>query len=211
MTTNDFVHINNGKQLADPNGNYLGECVSLWKQYELQVNGIDPADLYVPDDGAKNIWYKTTPAMLKHFDKVTGSPQIGDTVIYDGNYGDVAIYIGNGNVFGQLGTPVFKPAAIRPVGNPLGYLRLKGASQGETMANLSRGELLKCGQVFWGKKLTDAQIANYSKREALDMFHGFLNDPQTEEYIQAITALNSKLSAGSPPATVLKPGTYKVN
>lgn len=132
MTLIDFIANNRRKVLSDPSGNYPNECVSLWKQYQLQVNGIDPIDLYVPDDRAKNIWFKTTPAMLKHFDKVN-TPAIGDTAVYDGNYGDVAIYIGNGKVFGQLGTPVFKPADIRPLGKPLGYLRLRGSPQGEDM------------------------------------------------------------------------------
>lgn len=131
MTLNDFVANNKGEQLADPSGGYKGECVSLWKQFELQVNGIDPADLYVPSGAAKNIWYETTPSMFKHFNKDSGGPQIGDTVVYDGNLGDVAIYIGNNQVFGQLGTPVFQPAAIRPIGSPLGFLRLIG--QGDDM------------------------------------------------------------------------------
>lgn len=130
MTLAQYVTVNDGKVVKEPMGvtSLDGECVSLWKDEEMKVHSIPYIDLFVPDGRAKNIWKLTTPAMLKHYSKipVTQSPQVGDTVVYDGVYGDVALYIGNGQVFGQLGTPVFKPAAKRPIGNPIGYLRLKG-------------------------------------------------------------------------------------
>lgn len=135
MTVLDWYPPLVGMQVADPAGQFLGECVSFWKKFYVEEQGIPYADLYVPDGRAKNIWLKFDDPSTKidqYFDKV-GSPEVGDTVVYDGNYGDVALYIGNGQVVGQYGTPVFKPVAVRPLnqpGNPLGFLRLKGVSPG---------------------------------------------------------------------------------
>lgn len=133
MTLGDFVNQYSGQKIPDNHGNYPGECVSLVKRYAQEVLGVPNADsvLYVPDDKAKNMWYKFTPAMEQYFDKVT-SPQPGDIAVYDvGLYGDVAVVTNSSQVFGQYGTPVFTPASERGIKEPsvpIGYLRLKGDS-----------------------------------------------------------------------------------
>lgn len=127
MTTIEWAKQRIGQQIADPKGLYLGECVSFFKACCVDVLGMPYEDLFAPGGGAKNLWLQFTPALAKHFDKVS-DPLPGDWAIYDGSYGDVALFMGGGQVIGQLGTPVFKPVAIRAVGSPLGYLRVKGAN-----------------------------------------------------------------------------------
>jgi len=144
MSANAWANQYLGQQIADNSGNYRGECVSFIKRYAQEAQDVPNADsvLYVPEDKAKNMWLKFTPAMAKYYDKVN-VPKVGDIAVYNGTkYGDVAVYIGSGRVAGQLGTPVFKPVAIRPVGSPIGYLRRKGnMNQGDVIANIRRGLL----------------------------------------------------------------------
>ena len=144
MSANAWANQYLGQQIADNSGNYRGECVSFIKRYAQEAQNVPNADsvLYVPEDKAKNMWLKFTPAMAKYYDKVN-VPKVGDIAVYNGGqYGDVAVYIGGGKVVGQLGTPVFRPVAIRPVGSPIGYLRRKGnMNQGDVIANIRRGLL----------------------------------------------------------------------
>lgn len=131
MTTlGQFVDQYQGQQLVDNQGRFKGECVSLVKRYAQEVQGISNADavLYVVDDLAKNMYLNPTTTELQYYATLppTTEPQVGDIAVYDGREGDVAVYIGNNQVFGQLGNPVYKLAAVRPLGNPIGYVRLKG-------------------------------------------------------------------------------------
>lgn len=119
-----------GKSIPDPRGQFLGECVSWFKDYFV-YSGIPYDDLYVVDGKAKNLYLSPTPTMLQHFDRYPNNPQVGDAVIYDGNFGDVALYCGNNEVVGQMdlnpsGTPNLVPMSVRPIGNYLGLLRRKG-------------------------------------------------------------------------------------
>lgn len=204
-----FASDNNGKQLADPLGQYLGECVSLWKDFYVNECGVNYYDLFVPGNGgAKNIWTNTTDAMLQWFDKVTDNPQIGDTVVYTGGiYGDVALYNGNNTVFGQLGTPVFKPAAVRPMGSPAGYLRLKGEYVGYYDSIPSNDDLTKFFEGRLGRKPTDAELANKQP-------WGFWYDASSQELHARSSAQNAQITslqkqlAGQ--GTQLAPGKYIV-
>lgn len=140
-----------GKQVADNHGGYPGECVSFVKRYAQEALRVPDADsvLYVKDDKAKNAWLAPTPLQNQYFDKVN-SPQNGDIAVYNGNYGDIAVYLGGNQVVGQYGTPVFTPVAVRPSnqpGVPLGYLRLKGGSMsavGVTDRNLVNNMYMAC-------------------------------------------------------------------
>src|SRR5205809_107808 len=123
-----------GQQVTDNSGNYWGECVSFVKRVAQEKFAVPNADsvLYVRGDLAKNMFLKPNAPSLNYFDLVTPDQlQRGDIVVYgnqyDDSYGDVAIYLGNGRVIGQLGFPVYRPVAIRALGNPLGGLRRKGA------------------------------------------------------------------------------------
>lgn len=124
-----------GQQVTDNSGNYWGECVSYVKRYAQEVLSIPNADsvLYVVDDLAKNMYLKPNPPSLQYFDLIPSNPQRGDIVVYgnpnDNSYGDVAVALGGGNVIGQLGFPVYHPVAIRAIGSPLGFLRLKGDNE----------------------------------------------------------------------------------
>lgn len=132
----NFVNRYANQQLTDNSGNYKGECLSLVKRYAQEVQNVPNADsvLYAINGAAKDLWLSPQPAQNQYYDKVN-SPQAGDIAVYtNGTYGDVAVYLGNGQVFGQLGTPVFQPAAVRSVGTPTGYLRLKGQDM-PTLAN----------------------------------------------------------------------------
>jgi len=144
MDANAWANQYLGQKIADNSGNYKGECVSFIKRYVQEVQAVPNADLalYVPDDKAKNYWLKFNEAGLpkgdlkKYYDKVN-VPKVGDIAVYNGGkYGDVAVYIGGGQVAGQLGTPVFKPVAIRPVGSPIGYLRRKEGNMEELKREL---------------------------------------------------------------------------
>lgn len=116
-----------GQQLTDNAGNFRGECLSLVKWVSQHDLGLANADniLHAVNGAAKDLWYYPQPIQQQYYDKVS-EPQVNDIAVYtNGTYGDVCFYIGNGQVFGQLGTPVFQPAAVRAVGSPAGYLRRK--------------------------------------------------------------------------------------
>lgn len=129
----DFAIQYRGQQLTDNHGNYWGECVSLVKRFSQEKQGVPNADsvLYVKDDLAKNMYLKPTELQQQYYDTVSNSPIEGDIVVYgnpnDNSYGDVAVFVGNGQVFGQLGFPVYAKATERGIGNPLGYVRRKGS------------------------------------------------------------------------------------
>jgi hypothetical protein len=133
-----FVSRYAGQQIKDNSGQFPGECLSLVKRYAQEVQGVPNADsvLFAINGAAKDLWQRPTDLTLQYYDKVS-SPQAGDIAVYtNGTYGDVAVYLGNGQVFGQLGTPVFQPAAVRNVGSPTGYLRLKGSDVSDTIETL---------------------------------------------------------------------------
>lgn len=203
----DFINKYNGKQVNDPFNGYLGECVSLWKRYAQEVQGVDPADLYVPDGRAKNIWYQFTPAMGKYYDKVS-SPQRGDAAIYDGVYGDVAIVIDQSQVFGQLGTPVFKPAATRSIGSPIGFIRQKG----NKVTHQQNIDLARTLRLLAGESVaeTNLHVEDDANHMDADPLYGLALAKQlyNGEW-QVLAGDATKFRQGINP-TVLKPNTlYK--
>lgn len=148
----DFVSQNAGEQIADHSGNFLGECVSLVKQYADQVQGIPDADtvLQAPN-GARDLYerFNWNGKMSQYYDKIPASQPRwrGDIVVWGdnmGSYGDTAVALNDGNlVFGQLGTPVFQPAKVRnETKPPLGYLRLKENKEEEVIKNEDEADLL---------------------------------------------------------------------
>lgn len=134
----DFVSRYANQQLTDNSGGYKGECLSLVKRYAQEVQGVENADivLHAVNGAAKDLWLSPADLQNQYYDRVA-TPEPGDFAVYtNGKYGDVAVYIGIGEVFGQLGTPVFKPATVRPVGNPAGYLRYNGGNMPDTIETL---------------------------------------------------------------------------
>ena len=104
MTTDEFVSKYNGKTIGY-NG-YVGECLSLVKQYIKEVYGIEP-----PPSGVNSAWgyWTNFPNPLGQvFEKVpntpNGVPKKGDIIIWNsavgGGYGHIAIFIeGNASSF----------------------------------------------------------------------------------------------------------------
>jgi hypothetical protein len=86
-----------------PNGNYLGECVSLIQQLLDKVMGIS----FEPRGNAKD--WLTHPNVLKYFNvlPITTPLQPGDIIVYGSNYGGGYGHIGlidaNGNYYDQNG------------------------------------------------------------------------------------------------------------
>lgn len=136
MNLDQFVKKYGGTQLTDNAGNYKGECLSLAKRYGQEVQGVINADAVLNSgvNAARGLYenFDHNGLQSKYYDKipVTQPRKKGDLVVWGdnlGKYGDVAIALDSGTkIFGQLGTPVFKPANIRnELRKPLGYLRRK--------------------------------------------------------------------------------------
>lgn len=136
-TLDEFEQYYYGKSVPNNHNQFKGECVSLaarWAQEGQNVPNGDQTLYCAYTDGARDLYESYgKPGMYiqNYYDKVP-SPIDGDLVVWGANmgqYGDVAIYSGAGQVFGQLGTPVFQPAAARQMTpTPLGYLRRKGTN-----------------------------------------------------------------------------------
>lgn len=230
-----------GKSIPDPIGQYVGECVSWFKDYFV-YRGVPYADLFVPGGAAKNLWLETTPALLKWFDKVD-SPQIGDAAVYDGNFGDVAL-VCDGGVVGQMnlnpsGSPNLVPMATRSLGSPMGYLRLKGENMGEIIDTnasriISNGILARngirgraysldgsAGDPWIGAELTLQFLTDIFNSPEAQQWRDS-EDPDSVKGINAqldsipalkqqIADLQAQLAAKPGTPTILKPGTYQVN
>lgn len=152
VTLSQFENQWYGKQAANNHGNFPGECVSLGSQWTQNGLGVPNADavLYCSHTGgARDLYEQFDGQLPTYFDRLPygNAPQDGDLVVWGGNmgiYGDVAIYIGSGQVFGQLGTPVFQPAAPRQLTpQPLGYLRLKGGYMSASSIDASDTDILR--------------------------------------------------------------------
>lgn len=193
MSLDDFVSQNTNKQLSDHSGNFLGECVSLVKQYAQSVQNIPNADivLQVPD-GARQLYegFDWNGKMSQYYDKIPyGQPrQKGDLVVWGenlGKYGDVAIALDSDNtVFGQLGTPVFIPANIRVENRqPLGYLRLKG----EDIVKPWREGIVVAYQNFEDKMPTEEQIkAQMGQKDMRNVYESLMKE--TNALIKSLKA-----------------------
>lgn len=136
-----------GQHVTNNHGNFPGECVSLAARFAQEIQGIPDADavFYCPvSGGARDLYENPTQALLMYYERIPyGQPiQPNDYVVWGinrGSYGHVAMNIDGRQVFQQLGTPVFTPAAVASIGvlRPLGYLRLKGANM-PTEADVKR-------------------------------------------------------------------------
>jgi len=100
ISLDKFIANNTGKRLANPTtGTYQGQCVSLVQQVLAQCLGIG----YRARGNAKD-WVSTIPTegIGK---KVTGVPQKGDIVVWDGRqgggYGHIGVAINSTQVFQQ--------------------------------------------------------------------------------------------------------------
>lgn len=204
MSLDDFINKYAGQEVTDPWSGYRGECVSLWKRYAQEVQGIDPNDLFVPDGRAKNIWYQFTTNMSKHYVKVS-SPQRGDAAIYDGPYGDVAIVVSPTQAFGQLGTPVFEPAATRSIGNPIGFIRQKGEDVMDDKDILGIYEV--AGRNY--KTITQADYDYYRGKKPEQLTNDLKKSQEWKDFSYKGSHYDADVKAGGNPEA-LKPNTlYK--
>lgn len=192
-----YVSKYQGQQLTDNAGNYKGECLSLIKWVEQHDLGLDNADtiLHAVNGAAKDLWLSPQPIQEQYFDKIPTSepPQVNDIVVYtNGTYGDVAFYVGQGQVFGQLGTPVFKPAAVRGVGTPGGYLRRKG----EDMQPANEGDLENIFEAVYALPVAQADKDFWLKQNLSfkDLFYAVKNSARynTEHFINKGDVVNMK-------------------
>lgn len=112
--------------VAKTDGGYPGECVSLLNQYLAKVFGIQAGAWGHAKDWA------TSANVLSHFDKVSGTPQAGDIIVYDGRfgggYGHIAIALGNNQMLDQngAGNGRIRTGSVWP--NYSAILRRKGSS-----------------------------------------------------------------------------------
>ena len=133
----NFIKVETGKHVADPARLYPGECLSLVKLYAYQHDKVPEAVLYCSKTGgARDLYEQYDRLIPKYYTRIPfGKPALrGDLIVWGsdmGGYGHVAIInkvLGKQTweVFQQLGTPIFHPAALATVNvQPLGYLRLK--------------------------------------------------------------------------------------
>lgn len=190
MTLNEFIAKWSGKAAPNNSGGFLNECVSLASQFSQNVLNVPNSDgvLYCQTTGgARDLYESPTALELQHYDKIPpGSPQINDLVVWGssmGQYGDVAIYIGNNEVFGQQGTPVFLPANIRTKNSgELGYLRLKG----EIMWNITKAQ----ENAIYQLKMKDFPGPDYN---------GYAGLPATQANVDAMIAKIQGLPEPSTP------------
>ena len=190
MDANAWANQYLGQQIGDNSRKWVGECVSFIKRYAQEAQDVPNADsvLYVPEDKAKNMWLKFTPAMAVYYDKVP-VPKVGDIAVYNGGkYGDVAVYIGTGRVVGQLGTPVFKPVAIRPVGSPIGYLRRKGD---DMLTQGAKDKYLKMG---FRREPTAAELQDPKLDDGNFLADHVWNNGGEQNYLHGNDALNAQVA-----------------
>lgn len=135
MNIQAFIQAYQGQHVPNNAGGFVGECVSLaarWAQEQLDIPNGDSVLYCQTTGGARDLWEHPTDLELQYFEKINpSSPLVGDLIVWGtnrGSYGHIAIYVGGGQVFQQLGTPIFQVANQTSVGPvpPLGYLRKKG-------------------------------------------------------------------------------------
>lgn len=165
---------------SSPDHQYLGQCVSLIQQYLSRVYGVPWAARGHAKDWVNN------PVSDK-FDKVSGPPQSGDIVVYDGRfgggYGHIAISLGGNQMLDQNGAGNGKirvgtlwpnySAVLRPKGSQGGNVGLTA----EQSAKIRQDQLRDIGKevsVYNGDEHVDQIIANirtlqnwYGQREAV--------------------------------------------
>lgn len=100
MTFDDFYKKYNGKTIGFPSGKYVGECLSLVKQYILEVHNINPPASGC--NGARCYWSKFPSPLDQVFEKIPNTddftPRKGDIMVWDEKagkgYGHIAICTG---------------------------------------------------------------------------------------------------------------------
>lgn len=96
-----FKQYNRKMAVPKVDGGYPGECVSLINQYCHKVLNV-PAGAW----GNAKDW-ATNSIQRNYFNLINGAPQVGDLIVwggdYGGGYGHIAICAGNGKVFDQNG------------------------------------------------------------------------------------------------------------
>lgn len=204
MTHDQFVNKYYGQQLTNNNGNYLGECVSLAARYAQEVQGVPNADgvLYCPVTGGARDLYEQFPSNGRpnYYDQIPygQSPKVGDLVVWGANmgrYGDVAVYNGSGQVFGQLGTPVFIPAAARQMTppQPLGYLRRKGGSDVSTVGD---NEIDQMSWAYFGYGAGPDFITEHRGTESNTFERFMYNHPVAVAYRQQVADWRKAAESG---------------
>lgn len=196
MTLDQFIANETGKKHLIPGQSevYRGQCVQLIGVYLPDVFG----EVLPIHPNAKDYWTFGIPG----FDKVpAGSQQKGDITVYNGHgafpEGHIAISLGGNAVFEENADPDGSPAHVfnnRSATYLLGALRKGGDMP------LTDGQLDRLIKGMLGREPTQEELANpdYHANPGLAI-ETFWNNGGQQRY-------------QTPPqsATVLKPGTYKV-
>jgi hypothetical protein len=143
MNLTQFKDWANGKSLGKyTDGQFVGQCVSLINQYLARTQGI-----YAGAWGHAYAWANDGNPIRTYYDKVSGTPQAGDILVwgnnYGGGYGHIAISLGGGKMLEQNGARALVTTISNQWANPT-ILRRKGqAAQGDNMATKVTTPLLR--------------------------------------------------------------------
>lgn len=134
ISLKEFINQTTGKVVGfhDSNTN-KGQCVTLIQEYIRMCYGIP----FKPRGHAKS-WINTCNDIATKVSK----PQYGDIIVWDGNYGHVAIYIDGKQYYDQWNGRVARLSnnSVSSSRKILGYLRLNGTRKPDevTKYNLTR-------------------------------------------------------------------------
>jgi len=95
MTIYDFIKKYDGKTIGFPAGSFVGECLSLVKQWMLEKYNFNPPASGC--NGARCYWSMFPDPLGKYFEKIPNTkefiPQTDDVMVWDGNAGAGAGHI----------------------------------------------------------------------------------------------------------------------
>jgi len=226
MTLNTYISTYNGKTLGYPEGSYVGECLSLVKQYMKEVFGFNP-----PPSGSNSAygyWSNFPKPLGDYFDKVAntdlGVPKRGDVVIWDtdagAGFGHIAIFLeGDANRFTSLDqnwngkqTHVQEHnynnvvGWLTPKGQPMSdlltYLGVSTDSEAKAKLNEHLGEVN--GKCNWGMTGDKGGYLG-SERKKNDQLTTENQSHETE--ISALQAENAQLRQDLEDCEATDPGT----
>jgi hypothetical protein len=136
MNLTQFKDWANGKSLGKyTDGEFVGQCVSLINQYLARTQGI-----YAGKWGHAYAWANDGNPIRTYYDKVSGTPQAGDLLVwgtnYGGGYGHIAISLGGGKMLEQNGAKALVTTISNQWANPT-ILRRKGAPAPQGGSNVA--------------------------------------------------------------------------
>lgn len=140
-------------QVANPNGTFAGECVSLVQNLLYKVHGIP----YQARGNAKD--WATNANVLSYFDKVS-SPQAGDIGVSGATktnpYGHIWIYLSPTQALEQNGRVALRVTVNPPLFAPIAILRRKGTGNMPTKVDTALNRIIHTELEGWNLDATHA-------------------------------------------------------